>query len=60
MDQDLGEIPCALGFVAVVVDVRSGPDEPRPHRGNEEQKGGSERLSCTHVGILAQPGHEVK
>lgn len=48
MDQDLGELAGAAGFVAVVVNVRSRPGEPRPHRGGEEQAGGGESLPYTH------------
>lgn len=66
MDQDLGQLPGALGFVAVpmpmvmVLKVRSRQEEPRPHRGGEEQKGGGEGLPYTHAGIVAQPGRAVK
>jgi hypothetical protein len=57
MDQDLGQIPGVLGFVAVpmVMKVRSRQDEPRPHRGGEEQKGGGEQLPYTH-GAHCDPG----
>ena len=60
MDQDLGQLAGAVGFVVVVVNVRPRPGEPRPHRGSEEQKGGSECLPYTHAGIVAQAGREVK
>ena len=59
VDQDLGELAGALGFVAVpmamgmLMNVRSRPGEPRPHRGSEEQKGGGESLPYTHAGIVA-------
>jgi len=48
MDQDLGEVLGVIGFVIVVVNVRSRPYKPRPHRGSEEQKGGGESLPYTH------------
>jgi hypothetical protein len=51
MNEDRGQLPGAVGFV--VVNVRPGPGEPRPHRGSEEQKGGGESLPCTHAGIVA-------
>ena len=60
MDEDRGQFPGAVGFVVVVVNVRPRPDEPRRHRGSEEQKGGGESLPCTHAGIVAYPRREVK
>lgn len=64
MDQDLGQIPGAVGFMAVVMSVpmeeRSRPGELRRHRGGEEQNSDSERLPCTHAGIVAHLGRGVK
>ncbi len=52
MDQDFGQLAGAVGFVVVMVNVRSRRDEPRHHRGSKEQKGGKS-LPYTHAAILA-------
>lgn len=64
MDQDLGQFPRAVGFMAVpmpmLMKVRSCPSKPRRHRSGEEQKGDREWLPYTHAGIVAQQEREVK
>jgi protein-tyrosine-phosphatase len=64
MDQDLGQLAGAVGFVAVpmvmVLKVRSRQDEPRPHSGGEEQEGGGESLPYTHAGIVSAFAREIK